>query len=118
MVLFKGTMHHAENPVGALSEARRVGRKDGRIVIVDFLPFPSRWLRWANLKWRLRDPCKLWAKSQDKRPGFSEEDIKIYMRNLNLALERYEPNFAPGRHSGHDVPVFLAVAKKVNPVAG
>lgn len=118
MVLFKGTMHHVENPLGAISEARRVCRKDGRIVIVDFTPFPSSWLRWPNLKWRLRHPRELRATPPDKRPGFSEQDIRTYMRNLNMTLERYEPNFAPGHHSGHDVPVFLAVAKKVDSVNG
>ena len=118
MVLFKGTMHHVENPIGALSEARRVCRKDGRIVIVDFILFPAGWLRWPNLKWRLRHPSRLWAKPPDKCPGFSEEDVKSYVQNLNLGLERYDPNFATGHHSGHDAPLFLAVAKRADFVAG
>jgi SAM-dependent methyltransferase len=117
IVLFKGTMHNVEKPLGAISEAKRVCRRDGRIIIVDFVLFPIRWLRWRNLKWRLH-PGKLWAKPPDKHPGFSEREIRAYVRGLNMTLEKYEPNFAPGHHSGHSVPVFLAVAKKVDSAAG
>ncbi len=117
MVLFKGTTHHVENHPEAIGEARRLCHKDGRIVIVDFMPFPASWLRWPNLKWKLLHPGKLFAKPPDKRPGFSEQDIMTYMRNLNMTLESYEPNFGPGRHSGHDVLVFLAIAGKVDAIA-
>lgn len=116
VVLFQGTMHHVKDPIGAIREAKRVCRKDGRIVIVDFIPFPERWLRWPNLKWRLRHPGKLWANPPDKHPGFSEHDVRTLLESLTL--ERYESNFAPGHHSGHDVPVFLAIARKVESTAG
>jgi ubiquinone/menaquinone biosynthesis C-methylase UbiE len=70
IVIFKGVLHEVGNPLKALSEAGRICRKDGKILIIDFSAFPKRWLMWSNLRWRLRHPGKIFATSLDKHPVF------------------------------------------------
>jgi arsenite methyltransferase len=56
VVLFKGVLHEVHSPDRALSEAKRVCKSGGRIVIIDFSEFPETWLRKSNLRWRIRNP--------------------------------------------------------------
>lgn len=112
VVIFKGVLHEVRNPLRALNEAGRVCREGGKILIVDFSAFPARWLLWSNLRWRLRHPGRIFARSLDKHPGFSGDAIRAYVKSSGLVLERFEPSFAVGHNAGHSVPMFLASARK------
>jgi ubiquinone/menaquinone biosynthesis C-methylase UbiE len=109
-VLFKGVLHEVVDVHVALLEARRICNNDGRIIILDFSPFPYKWLNRSNLKWRVRHPWRILGSPPDLHPGFSREQIISFFEKASLTEERYEDNFAKGGFYGRPVPMFLAIS--------
>lgn len=95
----------------ALTEAERVLRDNGKMLIVDFAAFHSSWLVWSNLKWRLQG-WRILVSPPDKHPGFAKEQLGTFLENEGMVMESYEDNIAPGRFCRHPVPLFFAVAGK------
>lgn len=114
VVTFKGVLHEIENVFQTLRDASRLCHANGRVIIIDFRSFPKTWLIKSNLRWRIRHPRKLFSPSLDKYPGFTREDILAHIETAGLRIQRYEEDFAPGRFSGHEVRMFLAVAKRAS----
>lgn len=112
-VIFKGVLHEVDNVASTTREAERLLKSSGSVVIMDFSPFPKKWLRRSNLRWRLSRPWRVQVPAPDKHPGFSKEDLRLYIENSGLWLQHYEDDFATGHFSGHDVPMFLASARRI-----
>jgi ubiquinone/menaquinone biosynthesis C-methylase UbiE len=104
----KQSLHEVADAHRALLEAKRLCNNGGRIMIVDFSPFPEKWLNRSNLKWRVRYPWTILGSPQDSYSGFSREQIRELFENVGLGEERYEDSFAQGGFYGHPVPMFLA----------
>jgi ubiquinone/menaquinone biosynthesis C-methylase UbiE len=113
IIAFKGVLHETENIPQSLREASRPCHENGRVMILDFSTFPKSWLTRSNRRWRICHPWNLFSPSLDKHPGFTREEVLALLETGGLQIQRYEENFAPGRFSGHSVPMFLAVAKKL-----
>lgn len=110
IVLFKGILHEVRDPNIALLEAKRVCDNEGRIMILDFSPFPGLWLRRSNFRWKISRPWRLLASAPDIHPGFSREGIRSFFRHSGLVEDLFEDNFAPARFYGHPVPMFLSAS--------
>jgi ubiquinone/menaquinone biosynthesis C-methylase UbiE len=111
-VLLKGVLHEVPNVSKALSEAARICKQEGTILIVDFTVFPKFWLTKSNLKSRLRDPRRLLCKPLDRHPGFSRTRIEAYLKSAGLKMQSYDENIATGGFGGHRIPLFLAVGER------
>ncbi len=114
IILLKGVLHDVDDVSRAMNEAHRVLRHAGNLMIMDLGRFPLRWLRWSNVKWRLRRPSRILSHPPDKRPGFSREELSRFFEGAGFSLSRWEDNVASGGFSGHGVPLFLAVARKIS----
>jgi ubiquinone/menaquinone biosynthesis C-methylase UbiE len=111
-VLLKGVLHEVPNVSKALSEAARICKQEGTILIVDFKVFPKFWLTKSNLKSRLRGLRKLLGKPLDRHPGFSRTRIEAYLKSAGLKMRSYDENIATGGFGGHSIPLFLAVGER------
>lgn len=111
VVIFKGVLHEIKDVSKSLKEAKRVCRINGKVIVIDFSRFPTSWLRKSNLKWRLGHPKRLLGPALDKHPGFSKTDLEAYVRNSGLLMQTYREDFTTGHCAGHDIPLFLAVAR-------
>jgi ubiquinone/menaquinone biosynthesis C-methylase UbiE len=109
--ILKGVLHEVKNVSAALAEAGRACKPDGKVVMVDFAMFPTRWLRWSNLKWRMHHGI-LTASALDQHPGFTREELSSSLRGTGLRLEIYLDNVAPGKFGRHRIPLFLAIASR------
>jgi ArsR family transcriptional regulator len=87
-------LHYLEDPSAAVSEAARVLKPGGRLVIADFAPHALEFLRDAH---------------QHRRLGFADKEVAQWCKaaGLSLASTRALP---PRGESGLTVMVWLAVA--------
>lgn len=92
-VILSQALHHAAQPSKAMSEAARILRTGGRLVVLDLLRHEQDWVR------------EQWA---DQWLGFSEEELRSWMSASGLADVRLDrlPAAAP------EFSVLLASAKK------
>jgi len=111
-VIFKGMLHEVGDVPKALLEAKRVCKPNGTVFILDFTPFPAKWLRSSNLKSVLKNPRMIFSGRLNKHPGFSREDLADYFAWTGFSLEGYESIELEGGFAGRRVPMFLAKAQK------
>jgi ubiquinone/menaquinone biosynthesis C-methylase UbiE len=64
--------HHLQDPLAALKEMKRVCKPDGRIVVADMAPLPSK-ATALNVAERLRDPSHVRALPVDELRGLFEQ---------------------------------------------
>ena len=75
MVLFHQVLHFADDPLAAINETSRILRKNGRVMIVDFLPHKLEKLREEHAHRRL---------------GFSQKEVSDWCRSANLEVSSVE----------------------------
>jgi len=92
-VFLSQALHHAAQPSAALSEAARILRKGGRLILLDMVKHDQDWVR------------EQWA---DQWLGFEESEIRDWMKHAGLSGMKMErlPGAAP------EFSVLLASAKK------
>ncbi len=72
LVTIHQVLHFADDPSGAISEAARVLRPEGRLVVVDFAPHSLETLRTEH---------------NHRRLGFAEEEVAAWCRQAGLQVE-------------------------------
>jgi ArsR family transcriptional regulator len=72
VVTIHQVLHFVEDPSGAISEAARVLRPEGRLVVVDFAPHSLETLRTEH---------------NHRRLGFAEEEVAVWCRQAGLLVE-------------------------------
>jgi ArsR family transcriptional regulator len=80
LVVFHQVLHYADDPAAAVSEAARVLRPGGRVIVVDFAPHALEFLREEHAHRRL---------------GFSDREVGSWFRASGLAAA--EPRVVPGQ---------------------
>ena len=97
LITLHQVLHYLEDPSAAVTEASRVLRPGGKIVIVDFAPHALEFLRVDH---------------RHRRLGFADKDVAQWCKSagLSLAATRELP---PSGQSGLTVMVWLAVAPAI-----
>lgn len=73
VVTIHQVLHFAEDPSGAIAEAARVLRPEGRLAVVDFAPHSLEALR---------------SEHNHRRLGFSEDEVAVWCRQAGLTVQQ------------------------------
>jgi SAM-dependent methyltransferase len=85
-VILHQVLHFLDDPAAAIAEAARLLKPGGKLLVVDFAPHELEFLR---------------DQSAHRRLGFAPEQIKRWLKDAGVAVER-QRDLAPAASVGHE----------------